>query len=393
MRYIIFLSLIFILNLDASVQDEYYKSLKKTQKDVLNYSYKKAKQDSLKLQKDWVNPIFYTYTYNKGDKFTTKKSSINISQPIFKSGGIYYAIKYVKSMKKFTKTNIDIQKKQLIKNLISLLFNIKNIDINIQKQQLLIQNSKIDIEKKQEQTTAGTLDTSFLDNAILALNIKQNALIDLNLQRQNLLNQLSTMTDKSYQDLPLPIFSIRDKKDFLNKNIYLKKEQQDIKNNKYIKKMTTANYLPSVNFTANYSKYHDLETKSPFSSDWEKNIGFNIKIPFDIKYSNKIQSAKLQYLKKKSDIQNKKNQEILIYKNALAKIKSLDQKIKISQQNVELYNSLLTQMIDLNDAGIKSQTDVNTMRNSKQIKILDIKNLKIQKQLQLLEIYSRINDG
>ncbi|MDB4257304.1 TolC family protein, partial [Arcobacteraceae bacterium] len=95
---------------------------------------------------------------------------ISISQPIFKSGGIYYAIKYAHSFSTQRNTSIDIQKKELIKQTINLLFQIQQINITIKKQKLLIKNSLIDVKWKKEQVLNCILDTSFLDNSILDLN-------------------------------------------------------------------------------------------------------------------------------------------------------------------------------------------------------------------------------
>ncbi|MCK5111369.1 MAG: TolC family protein [Arcobacteraceae bacterium] len=395
-NFLIIGSLVFTLGLNADdviLQGQEEAVLSQTKKDILNYSYKKSIEDSNKLEKDWINPITYKYIYNNGETYTTQKSFISISQPVFKSGGIYSAIKYANSMQKYSKTNIDGQKKELIKQTIDLLFQIKNIDININKQKLLIKNSLLDIERKQEQVLGGTLDTSFLDNAILDSNTKQNALIDLEYQKQSLINNLAIISDKRYDELNLPILQLVDEDSFLKQNIYIKKAKEDIDSSYWMKKMVTSNYLPTVNFTADYTKYHDRGGNIALSDAGVRNVGFNITIPLDVKYSNQIQSSKLEYLQKKSTLEDKQKEELSIFKNSLAKIKSLDAKIKIAQKNVELYDSLLTQIIEQHEVGIKTESDVQTMVNSKQIRTLDIKSLNIEKQIQLLEIYSRVENG
>ncbi|NQY93303.1 MAG: transporter, partial [Campylobacteraceae bacterium] len=44
---------------------------------------------------------------------------------------------------------------------------IKKQNIRIQKQNLLIKNAVIDVERKKEQVLNGLIDTSYLDNSIL----------------------------------------------------------------------------------------------------------------------------------------------------------------------------------------------------------------------------------
>jgi len=365
--------------------------LSPTKNSILQYSYDKAIQDSEKLNKDWINPVTYKYMYNKGENYTTQKSFISISQPIFKSGGIRYAIKYASSMEKYSKTTIDAQKKELIKQTVNLLFQIKKIDMTLDKQKLMIKNAKLDIQRKKEQVLNGILDTSFLDNAILDSNIKKNALIDLEYQKDSLINNLANLSDKKYDELKLPILQLIKNEQFLDKNIYIKKAKEDIDNSYWKKNMISSNYLPAVNFTADHTRYHDTGDNLALS-DKSTNIGFNVSIPLDIKYSNTIESSKIEYLQKKSQLEDKKQEELTIFKNSLAKLKSLDKKKEIAKSDVSLYESLLTQIVEQRDVGMKTDSDVQTMENSKNIKAYDIKTLAIDKQIELLEIYSRIQN-
>lgn len=383
-------SLFLIASLSTLVASE--DVLSQNKKDNLNFSYEKAIEDSNKLKKDWINPITYKFIYNDGENYDTQRSFISISQPIFKSGGIYYAIKYANSMEKYSSTSIDVQRKELIKQTINLLFQIKKINISIQKQELLIKNAKLDIERKKEQVLNGILDTSFLDNSIIEANMKENGLIDLEYQKITLLNNLANLSDKKYRELQLPILSIVNNEEFINKNIYIKKAKEDIDTSYWMKNMITSNYLPTVNFTADYTKYHETDNHPTLTKDGTTNVGFNITIPLDIKYSYNIESYKIAYLQKRTTLKDKKQEELSIFKNTMAKITSLDKKIVIAKKDVELYDSLLTQMIEQLTVGIKTQSDVDTMINSKNIKTLDIKSLNIDKQIELLEIYSRVEN-
>ncbi len=383
-KYILPSCLVLSLSLNASED-----VLSPTKQALLDYSYQKSIEDSSKLKNDWINPITYRYSYNHGELYDTQKSMISISQPIFKSGGIYYAIKYANSMERYSKTSIDNQKKELIKQTVNLLFQIKNIGININKQKLLIQNSKLDIERKKEQVLNGILDTSFLDNSILDSNIKQNGLIDLELQKFNLINNLSNFSDKEYSQFKLPVLDLVENKKFLENNIYIKNSKEDIDNSYWLKNMITSNYLPTVNFTADHTKYHETDNNPQLKDG--TNIGFNITIPLDIKFSNTIESSKIEYLKKKTTLEDKRIEESSIYNSAIETIKSLDKKIVIAKNDLELYDSLLTQIKEQHSVGMKTDSDVQTMINSKEVKTLDIQKLNVDKQIELLEIYSRVN--
>ena len=360
---------------------------------ILNYSYEKAIQDSEKLNKDWINPVTYKYIYNNGEDYDTHKSTISVSQPIFKSGGIYSAIKYAGATGEYTKTTIDAQKKELIKQALDILFEIKKSDITIQKQKLLIKNAELDIQRKKEQVLNGIMDTSFLDNAIIDANTQKNTLIDLQYQKQTLINNLSNFTDNTPEELDLPVFKLRSNKEFLENNIYIKQQNEDIQNSYWLSRMVTSQYLPSVNFTADYTKYHDIDNSPTLTEEGTSNVGLNLTIPLDIRYSNDIQSSKIEYLQKKLDLDEKIKEENNIYKNSVAKIESLDKKIEIAKKDVELYDSLLIQLQEQLSVGMTTPTDVQTMENSKKIKALDVKSLNVEKQMELLNIYSRVING
>lgn len=155
--------------------------------------------------------------------------------------------------------------------------------------------------------------------------------------------------------------------------------------------MTTANYLPTVNVTANYTKYHELDNNVKLT-DESSNVGFNVTIPLDIKFSNTIQSSKIAYLQKKATLEDTRIEQMNDYKSSVAKVDSLKEKLQIAKSDIELYDSLLIQMIEQKNVGMKTDSDVETMENSKKIKELDLKSLEFEKQLALLEIYYRITD-
>lgn len=387
MRKFKLLPFILISSLSILSANEDYLSQKKH--EILNYSYDKANEDSNKLKNDWINPITYQYIYSNTEVYDTHKSYISISQPIFKSGGIYYAIKYANSVQNETITDIDTQKSELIKQTVNLLFQIKKIDVSIKKQKLLIKNAKLDIQRKKEQVLNGILDTSFLDNSILDANSKRNALIDLEYERKSFINNLSILTDKKYEELELPKLTLNSNDDYLNKNIYLQKAKDEIKTSYWFKNMIKSNYLPTVNFTADYTHYHDIDNQTSLNEE-STNYGFNITIPLDIKSSNTIQSAKIEYLQNKSQLESKELEEQVLFKNVQEKIFSLNEKIKIAKSDIQLYDSLITQIKEQLDVGMKTQSDLDTMQNSGKIKKLEIETLNVEKQIELLEIYYRI---
>ena len=71
----------------------------------------------------------------------------------------------------------------------------------------------------------------------------------------------------------------------------------------------------------------------------------------------------------------------------------LDKKLQIAKNDVKLYDKLLSEVIELTSVGMKTKSDVQTFENSKKIKALDIKIHKIEKQIELLEVYAKMYKG
>ncbi len=357
--------------------------------EIFDLSRKKADEDSSILEKDWINQVIFKITKEYGEEYDTLKSTISISQPIFKSGGIYKAIKYAKASKKYAHLDITAQKKEMIKDAVSLLFQIKQQNITIKKQTLLIQNAAIDVERKKEQVLNGLIDTSYLDNAILDANTKKNTLLDLNFAKLELINKFSNLSNAPYDRIKLPTLTIIDKNNFLRKNLNVLKITADIDKKYQYKGMSISKYLPTLNVTYDYYNHHD--DKPAGSKDSGSKYGFNITIPLDVKIFNDIESSKLDYLKAKVELQNIILEEQNFLKLQLAKLKMYDSKINLAKDDFNLYTSLLEDLSISFEAGLTAKADVEIMKNSKKIKSLDIEIFDINKQIELLNIYSRMN--
>lgn len=372
-----------ILSADGSI-------LSKDRTELFFLNEKQIEENSQKLKKDWINPITLKYIKNYDEIYDQSKSTISISQPIFKSGGIYQAIKYASSLQKYQNLDVESQKKAMIKEATNLLFQIYKTKAQIKKQKLLVQNADIEIQTKREQVLSGLLDTSTLDSTILDANVKKNALLDLEYQLDNIIISFSNLSDKPYDSLELPKFSIINKDHFLGNNIYVAKARADIDTKNWQSKMSISKYLPTINFTYDYTKYHDTDSNPAITDNSTTKYGFNLTIPLDTRTFNDIQSSKIEHLKSKTTLNTVRSEEENLLNSKLAKLDILDKKKIIAKDDVKLYDSLLSQMVELRDAGLKTDTDVQTLKNSMEIKSLDINIIELDKQIELLEIYARV---
>lgn len=365
--------------------------LSKKRLEIFDLSKEQIEENSSKLKKDWINPVNYTYSKVYGDKYDTEKSLISVDQPIFKTGGIYKAIKYANAQRLYSHLDLDLQKKAMIKDTTTILFNIHKLQLQIKKQELLVKNGEIDIKRKKEQVLNGFADTSLLDNAILDTNTSRNALADLVYQKEELINEFGTYASGDYESFTLPKFSILDKENFLKDNLTLKRAKADISSKKDFSWMTISKYLPTVSATFDYTKYHSSNNPTINTDDDVQNYGIKITMPLDTRTFNDIQSTRIDYLKAKLDFDNQILEQENYFKSKLSKIKMIDSKIAIAKNDYVLYNSLLDVVVEEKEAELKTQSDVDTLLNSKKIRELDLKIYNIDKQIELLDIYSKIS--
>ena len=363
-----------------------------SEKRLKNFDLTKEqiKEDSSKLRKDWINPITYQFSNNLGEDYKTQRSMISINQPIFQSGGIYQAIKYADNSYKYANLDLEKQKKELIKEALNLLFKIEKTNLNIQKAQYTLANAKIDVNRKKEQVLNGFLDASYLDDSLLTLNTTKHNLVDLKYQKEELINNFNNISSSDYTKFELPTFTIFSEKEFLENNINLKKIEADVDKKGNYSYMTMAKYLPSVNAYYNYSKYHETDDNIKLQKENDQTFGVSVTVPFDSRTFNDVQSKRIDYLKSKLNLENSISDEKTFFKSKLQKLSMLDERLQITKDDLEVYDSILKTINEEKIAQIKTQSDLDTLQNSQKIKSLDLKIYEIDKQLELLEMYVKL---
>ena len=364
--------------------------LSQNKKDILKNEKEQNKKSSDVLEFDWINSINLSYSHSKSDITTPSQSSdnfsISLNQPIFRSGGIYYAIEYSKANREFLKLTTSLKEKSLLKSAFVTLLSLKNIDLRIKKQKFLIKNANIDIKRKKEQYLSGVLDSSFLDNAVLNKNRLEIALLDMKSTKADLLKTFHTLSSLDYKKVNLPHLKLIDLQSYIKDNLVIKNVKADINRQNYLKKMTISNYFPKVSLFANYNhnriKYLNTKDNS------YKSYGVTISMPlFDINRGKNIELQKLKYLKSKLEMIDKKNSEKELYKSIVKKIELYRKKISLAKEEEKLYASLLKTTKDLYSGGEKTIFDVQTMQNSLNSTILDKKIYQNDLDIELFKLY------
>lgn len=388
LSFFLFLS----LSLCASENSALLSALKQQKLDI---DKQKNELESDNLSYDWVKQVIGTYSYVNSDQVSddrkTQTLSLSIDQPIFKSGGIFFAIKYAGANREFLQLSTRLSEQNLIKSLISSWLLIKRYDAQIARQKALIENAKIDIIRKKEQYENGFLDSSFLDNAILNKSGLEKTLLDLESGRFDQISSFGTLSDTDYNAIEPPRFSFVDESNFLQDSLLVQQQNANVTKSDYLKKMTVSNYLPTFSLTAGYYDT-SVDTGSSKVEDSYANFGFKVTMPLiDVNRGRTIEIRQLESIKSKLELADIKRSESSEYKSAVKKIEILSKKGALALEDYELYGSLLNSTNELYSAGEKTIYDVDTLKNSRETMKYDKMIYDLDIQLSLLNLYAKMN--
>lgn len=366
--------------------------ISETKKEQFRYDYQKNEAESSRLRDSWIAPLNLNYSYSKsnpyGDEQTGENASIKMDQPIFQSGGIYYGIKFAEASRIYADYSIDVAKKKLVKDAISLLMQIKQMDLKREKQNLLIKNAEISLAQKKEDYLNGQLDSGFLDSAIIERNQLIQALYDIETNKERLISKFNAISDMDYKDAAVPKLKTLSQKEFLDENIVLTMSQSEIEKNRHFTDVTMAKYLPRVNLVAGYN-WDKSDTIFQFGANEKDyyNFGFKANLPLDINSFRDMESSKVDYMKSKLVVEDRKRELRAIYEQVMQNIGNLEKKKQLSVENRDIYERLLADTKQLFEAGYKAEFDVELMQNSVEIQKSDVAIYDIDKQLELLTLY------
>ena len=394
-KLLVLCSLLFTSAVQA---DELGNILSDNKELLFDYQFQSNDLESDMLSKSWINPV--RLQYNK--RFSTQlidgtsitgSYSITIDQPIFRSGGIYYAIKYSQALRNANEADLKLQKRIMIGDAVSILFNLKKNRLEQQKMKYLIKNDRIDIRQKRDSYDAGLLDSSFLDQAILKKSQDEATLLGLELNLLELKQRFSLLSDKNPNSLRLPVLKMISKKKYSEENLELKTDRLRAEQSAYNANVTIAKYLPTVSLQGQYID-GDLNPlyERPGMEEKYYNYGFTVSMPLDINSLTDIEASKVAKLRAAVQVLDRKDQVAEEYEWIHNSLSILDKKIVLAQKDEKVYNNLFRLTKNLAQAGEKTSLDADIMQNSLQIRKLDQKIYKIDKQVQLLKLYIRVEN-
>jgi len=386
MKKLISISLIVSLSFASILSD--------TKDDIFNQQTQKSLKESNKLKNSWVSPIQIKASTKKSvsNKITTKTKSLTFSwkQDIFRSGGIYYAIKYAKAIGIYNLDLIKQQKLNLIKQAFTLKTEILKNKLLLAQQKLQLANIEINVKVIKDNYLAGNADISDMNNILVQRDNKKMAILDLEKSIKSQERELNKLTNKDFNVNQIPLIS---KDEYIKQNINIISLKDKAKSNYFSYKSTLASYLPKI--TLNLSASHidsnsELKTQTYNDKPWSAEL--SLSMPLNINYSNDIESKKIDYLKSKLDINDKKNELIQNYDEIISNINFIKEKIKVAKEIENSYKTLYKVVKNQYKAGLKTIYDVESLKNSLKIQKLQIEIEKYNILLEKIKLYFDIKN-
>ncbi|MBD3798532.1 MAG: TolC family protein [Epsilonproteobacteria bacterium] len=355
------------------------------------------------LRDSWLQPLMLRYSYGKSDQYdsdgTTQNALVSIDQPIFRSGGIYYGIKFAEASRRYGNLSIDAARQKLIKEAVSLLIQIRQSDLRIAKQELLISNARLNLELKTESYLHGELDSGFLDNAIIEKNTLTQVLYDLQTLKAKQISAYESISDAPYATTPIPKLRLIEQTAFESEAFDLQLSLSNREKNYWNANMIRAKYLPTISINAAYN-WNRLEDSKfagmPGAISVENRYttyGLTATMPIDFNEFREMESARIEMLKSTLQIADKKRELNALYQQVRHNLSNSEKKRVLAEENQKLYAKLLADTEELYKAGYKTEYDVKMLSNSHKIQQIEKEIIELDTQLELLNLYEKANSA
>lgn len=377
----------------------YLSDLKEEQ---FGYDYRKAQLQSDILRDSWLSPLQVYYSYGKSDQYnsdsTVQNAGIVIDQPIFQSGGIYYGIRFAEASRRYSDLSLDAARRKLIKEAVALLMQIRQSGLRIEKQELSIANAALNLELKTESYLHGTLDSGFLDNAIIEKNLQTQALYDLQTAREKLISAYESISDLPHASAQVPKLSLIERERFESEAIDLELSRSEIEKNRWNSNMIRAKYLPRISLNAGYN-WNKIENQkfagAVMPPIWAQSnyttYGLKASMTFGFNEFREMEASRVEELKARNLLEDKKRSLGALHQQVRHNLANSERKISLARQNRALYEKLLSDTRDLFAAGYKTSYDVKMLENSAKIQQIEEQIFEVDAQLELLNLYEKVN--
>jgi len=375
-------------------QENTLKPLAEYQKQTIFLERAKAKSRYDSLVLDWLNPLNFSLTKrvsksSSGSESETQSASLQLQQDIFRSGGIYYAVKYADAQYQSDLLGADKTEASLLKQLYSNLITLRRLEAEREKALLEIRNAEISVEIKREMFHAGASDITELNNAIMSQNSLHNALLDIEASLQGTRHTLKTLTEVAPESITVPEYKRISEEAYERLNYALRENEKALRLSDYTYKLTRASFLPKLTLNGEYGTQnidYDDPTKRDTDGDFYS-YGLTLTIPLDITTTSDLEKSRIEYLTTITQKETLKAKSQSSYQMVQSELARYERKIDVAKANRNLYSTLIQTTREAFHAGDKTKLDVEMLENSHRIETLKMTIYKQEIQNQLLHLH------
>jgi len=373
----------FVFANNIEILNENRQELQELEKSIIEKEYESSK-------KSWLSPlnldagISRSHSFSQESDSLSKTVSIGFSQSIYKSGGIEFTIKYADDKLKSDLLSWENNNNELYVKVYEIILDISKLNLEIEQSNYELKNKEIELVLKKIEYEAGKTDIIELNNVIMTKNTAYKSNVNLQNSLQAQRYELSKYTSFEYEQIEVLDFELLNKDDFLSKNIEIMYQESlaNVLKSSY-EKLKSA-YLPnlSVSTSVSHSNNEDLITDETTENTSGK-IALNFSMPlYDFTKQSTVAKSKIEYLKQKTMIETVKNEIARDFDMALSKVSTYQSYNKITEENLKLYDDLISVNAVSNQAGMSSNYDLEILQNTQKINQYDIEinNINIQQE-------------
>lgn len=380
--------------------DELSNVLSGERNQLFDYQKEQTQNQTSQLEKSWISPVVVQYTKNYTTQFSetmdTAQFVISVDQPIFKMGGIWATIKYANALGEANEIEIELQKRQLITQALTILYNLKKSQLQLDKLNLLIRNDELDILIQKESYEAGLSNRTLYDQALLKRNQDITSKLELELSITKLKNDFKLLSDDDPDTIALPHFGMIDQARYEANQLEVKRDELRVQEKQYNHYMTWSKYLPELSVTGSYvdADINPLFARSATGlKEKYYTYGFKVTLPLNINSYHDIQSSKIDYLNAQITLNEQKKAIANEFDMIRKRLEIIDRKIELSKDDAQHYASMQQVARDLELVGDRTNYDTEIVTNTLKVRELDQAIYKYDAQLELLTLYAKVADA
>ncbi|HEX5624316.1 MAG TPA: TolC family protein, partial [Sulfuricurvum sp.] len=302
-----------------------------------------------KLRYNWVSPVSLKASgiYEKSAMTDTKDIrqtlSAGIAQDLFRSGGITYAIGYADAKKEADMLGLGREIATTNQQLMHAVLTYRKNKFLLEQSEIKLKNSQIEIFLKRQQYTAGDIDITLLNNALMnqSTELKNNTAIRYTLAQQKL--EAAKLSDTPIDSILLPVYTLTPKEAFLEEGWDLRYAQALSHSSSQQYGEIKSSYQPKLTLIADAGlQRYDPQTNS--MADYQGNFydaGLQLSVPLTYNAAATTQEAQALYLKQQAQAADTKRLMEASYEQKVALIENYRRLITIIRSNLHYYDELI----------------------------------------------------